>query len=59
MRRKLQPTRTATTLQVTSMLLVLLGVTAIFVHALRNPGGSATIQHPSEPSSEISLIIAP
>lgn len=59
MRRELQPTRLATTLQLTSLLLVLLGVAVIFVHSLRYPAGSATTMYLTDPSHVAPLTIAP
>jgi hypothetical protein len=55
MRRNFQPTRTATALQTTSMLLVLLGVGVIFAYALRNPdAGTAATSQTGDASSTIS-----
>lgn len=56
MRRNFQPTRTATVLQITCMLLVLLGVGAIFAYSLRHPEvGTAATSQVRDPSGVASL----
>jgi|RhiMethySRZTD1v2_1073278.scaffolds.fasta_scaffold3543544_1 hypothetical protein len=59
MRRDLQPTRTATVLQTLSMLLVLLGVGAIFVYALRHPSTGTAATFPAQGPEQRALTGAP
>ncbi len=56
MRPNFQPTRTATVLQTTCMLLVLLGVGVIFAYSLRHPEvGAAATSQVRDPSGVASL----